>query len=97
MIITVNFGDSLYSISQMYGVSAEKIASDNGFDITDSLVEGQSLVIVKPQEVYNVIRSTTVQYISNEMGISEKTLFRNKEKEKDNKAYTISFDLIFII
>jgi len=77
MIITVNFGDSLYSISQMYGVSAEKIASDNGFDITDSLVEGQSLVIVKPQEVYNVIRSTTVQYISNEMGISEKTLFRN--------------------
>ncbi len=77
VIITVNKGDSVFSLSRQYGILSEKIMSDNGLEQDDSLVTGQSLVIVKPSQVFDAVRSTDVSYVSAETGVSEKTLYRN--------------------
>ena len=39
-------GDSLYSIGKKYGVDYQKIGRDNGIDIEDMLVNGQTIVII---------------------------------------------------
>jgi len=46
VIHVVKSGDSLYSIGKTYGVSYEKIARDNGLNMEDTLVIGQTIVII---------------------------------------------------
>ncbi len=76
MIITVNSGDTLYSLSRQYALPVEKIISDNG--ITDEiLVTGQSLIIEIPESSVTTSEETTVGEISREYGIDERQLFRN--------------------
>lgn len=74
VIYVVKAGDSLYSIGKRYGVPASKIAADNELADPNSLVVGQSLVIMEGirrhivapgQSVYSIARlyGTTVQSI----------------------------------
>ncbi len=77
MIITVSEGDTLVSISQKYSVPADKIASDNGIGIEDSLVIGQSLIVLPAKEFLVPSKDTTVQKMSTETEKSEKELYRN--------------------
>ena len=76
MIITVNTGDTLYSISRQYSLPISKIISDNGLK-GDILIPGQSLVIDVPVRSITVSEETTATDISNMYGISENQLFRN--------------------
>ena len=46
IIHVVKAGDSLYKISRLYGVPVSKIASDNEINISDSLVIGQTIVVM---------------------------------------------------
>ncbi len=77
MIITVERGDSVFSIARQYSVLPEKILSDNGLKAEESLVTGQSLVILSPSEVFDAVRETDVRYISEETGVREKNVYRN--------------------
>ena len=77
MIITVERGDSVFSIARQYSVLPEKILSDNGLKAEESLVTGQSLVILSPSEVFDAVRATDVRYISEETGVREKNVYRN--------------------
>lgn len=76
MIITVKEGDSLYSISQEYGVPIQKIASDNAVE-DNTLVVGQSLYVGVARRDIFVSGTTQLLTLSNEYSVSEKTLFRN--------------------
>ena len=77
MIITVKENDTLFSLSQTYGVPESKIASDNGFSVNDSLVVGQNLIIRQQEIVYIPQNDTTVAEIARLYGTSTKQLFRN--------------------
>lgn len=46
IIHVVQKGDTLYSLGKKYGVNYEKIASDNGMLLNETLVIGQALVII---------------------------------------------------
>lgn len=46
IIHVVKAGDSLYSISRRYGVPVSKIASDNEIELTQTLVIGQTIVVM---------------------------------------------------
>lgn len=74
VIHVVRAGDSLYSISRKYGVPVEKIAADNELNVSQSLVIGQTIVVmvgtrrhtVRPGEsLYSIARQygTTVAAI----------------------------------
>lgn len=76
MIITVNSGDTLFSLSNAFGVPVQKLVSDNGVEDND-LVVGQSLYVgIAKRETY-VTQETQIGEILRQYGISEKTLFRN--------------------
>lgn len=77
VIITVKSGENLQSISRQYYVPADKIASDNGIGINDSLVTGQSLVVLKEKTVFVPVKNTTVKEISSATGLTQRKLWQN--------------------
>lgn len=76
-IITVAPGDTVFSISQKYGISAEKIIADNGLGYDGGLVVGQSLVLLFPKNEYITTSKESIRGISLETGITPGTIFRN--------------------
>ena len=94
MIITVNSGDTLFSISESFKVPVEKIKADNGI-YENSLVVGQSLIIDIPKTSFYTDSRTTAENVSYESGITEKTLFRNNyslmgENEIEKNTYIVT-------
>ena len=55
-IYIVQHGDSVESIANRYGISVERLISDNGISNPKILVVGQALVILIPKETYIVKR-----------------------------------------
>lgn len=87
IIYVVKAGDSLYSISRRYGVSVEQIASDNELDVSESLVIGQTIVIMEGtrkhtvkagESLYSIARQygTTVSAIQAANGIVDPAVIR---------------------
>ena len=71
IIYVVRPGDSIYSIARRYGVSPQKIISDNRLTNPENLVVGQTIVIltentthtVRPGEsMYSIARSYNIPY-----------------------------------
>ena len=77
VIITVKNGENLISISRRYCVPVDKIASDNGLGINDSLVTGQSLIVLKEKTAFVPVKKTTVKKISSATGLTERKLWQN--------------------
>ena len=70
-------GETIYSISAEYGISAERIIQDNQLQNPDSLVVGQTIVILFPLETYTVAEGDTLDKISEKTGVPVLTLRRN--------------------
>ena len=70
-------GETIYSISAEYGISAERIIQDNRLQNPDSLVVGQTIVILFPLETYTVAEGDTLEKISEKTGVPVLTLRRN--------------------
>ncbi len=77
MIYIVKSGDTLNGIAREYGISASRIISDNGLGTSASIVPGQALVILIPDEVYTVQAGDTLFSIASAFGTSVSALFRN--------------------
>ncbi|HHX12291.1 MAG TPA: LysM peptidoglycan-binding domain-containing protein [Clostridiales bacterium] len=76
-IYIVQNGDDIESIANKYGISIERLISDNGLINPYSLVEGQAIVILHPKTTYTVQPGDTFETIAESTGISVVDLFRN--------------------
>lgn len=76
-IHVVRAGETLESIARQYGISAERIAQDNGLAEPSQLVTGQTLVILYPSQTYTVQAGDTLQSIAADLGITVNQLLRN--------------------
>lgn len=75
-IHVVRPGETIYSIARSYGVSPNRLASDN--DVLNGLLAvGQTLVIRFPQQVHEVRLGDTLTSIARQYGVSLRTLWRN--------------------
>ena len=78
IIHTVKSGETVYSISSLYGVSPELTIINNGLSgIENRIPEGLSLVILEPDTVYTVKENDTTRGIAFKNGITLNTLYRN--------------------
>ena len=77
MIYTVNSNDTIYSISERFGIPSFQLISDNGLDPLLPLVKGQSLLILKASETYSVRPGDTVYSIAAATGITVYELWQN--------------------
>jgi spore germination protein len=76
-IYVVQPGDTLQMIAERYGISAEKLASDNGLDPLSTMVIGQSIVIASPEQIYIVKEGDTLTSIARDYNISVMQLLMN--------------------
>lgn len=76
-IYIVQQGDSIYSIANKYGVTADKLVQDNGLIHPYNLVVGQALVIAFPKQTHIVQQGDTLQGIADTYQVSVMLLLRN--------------------
>lgn len=70
IIHVVEQGETIWSISNEYGVSTERIIADNGLYGLEYLVPGQALLILQPETVYTVNEGDTLFSIAQDFGIT---------------------------
>lgn len=76
-IHVVQPGDTINSISEKYGVPAARIIQDNELANSNSLVTGQTIVILYPEQIHIVKEGDSLLSIANEYGVSVMQLIRN--------------------
>lgn len=70
-------GDTINSIADRYGVSAERLILDNGVTATGELVPGQTIVVIYPQKTYTVKEGDSLSSIAASQEITLIQLLRN--------------------
>lgn len=76
-IITVAPGDTVSSIAQNFGLNPQKIIYDNGLDDIGTLIVGQSLILLFPEDIYTANEDTSIGVISQQTATPERTIYRN--------------------
>lgn len=99
-IYVVQFGDDIESIANRYGISVERLISDNGLTNPHALVVGQALVILYPKETYTVKSGDTLESIAERNEISLMQLLRNnpflydREYIYQDETFVISYNTV---
>lgn len=97
-IYVVQPGDTIDSIAQKFGVTAEKLIIDNELGEPQELVIGQTIVITYPKQIYIAQEGDTISSVASAYGISLTQLLKNNpELTGRNDLYSgetivISFD-----
>ncbi len=76
-IYVVQSGDTVFSIAERFGVSRERIISDNALSSSGELTEGQALLILRPETVYTFQRGDTLFSVAETYGTTVMQLYRN--------------------
>lgn len=76
-IYTVKAGDSIWKIAKAYGVSPERIITDNAIANPEQLVIGQALLILSPKVVHKVRAGETLADIAQQYQTTALTLVQN--------------------
>ncbi len=77
VIYTVQPGDTLYSISQRFGVSPQRITTDNSIVDPRNLPPGQGLILLTPAVTYTVSQGDTLSSIAARYGVTVYVLLQN--------------------
>lgn len=77
IIHTVKPGDTVWKLARTYGVSPERILSDNAVTNPNQLVVGQALLILLPETIHTVRPGDTLTSIASQYGTDITTLLQN--------------------
>ncbi len=97
-IITVAPGDTVFGIASRYGLSPDKIISDNGLPADGALVVGQALVLLFPDETYSSDFYESVSSVANSQYTTARTIFQNnyflagRSRLLPNEEIVINYD-----
>jgi spore germination protein len=83
IIHTVQPDETIQSIAEMYGVSADRLMNDNGINDPSLLVVGDSLAVMFPKETYIVQEGDSLENIAFSQGVSVMELLRNNPQLSD--------------
>ncbi|MDF2904810.1 MAG: hypothetical protein K0R34_131 [Herbinix sp.] len=76
-IYIVQQGDSIYTISEKFGITVERLVISNGLQYPFELIIGQALVIAYPSQTHTVQEGDTLQSIADSYQIPLVKLLRN--------------------
>ena len=77
IIHTVMPNETIYTLEEMYGVSAERLMLDNQISNPNRLVVGESLAVMLPEDTYIIREGDSLESIASSYGISAMQLLRN--------------------
>ncbi len=84
IIHVVEPGETILSIADYYGVSAEKLKIYNNITEEDSLVIGEALIILIPEVTYTVKEGDTLAQIAEDFGTTAMELLRYNPELSDS-------------
>lgn len=85
IIHIVEQGETIYSIANLYGVSAERLMLNNSITDPENLLIGETLVIAYPEQTHIVQEGDTLLGIAQSYGISINDLLRNNPYLSDRE------------
>lgn len=85
-IHVVQQGETIYFIANRYSVSVMQLIQDNGLNVPYTLVVGQAIMIVYPEQTYVVKTGDSLIAVANMNGISLMQLLRNNPFLSDRKT-----------
>ncbi len=85
IIHVVKQGETISSIAELYGKSAERLALENGLIETDRLAVGETLVILYHEIEYTVEEGDTLGNIARKYNVSIMELLRNNPYLSDRQ------------
>jgi spore germination protein len=85
IIHVVQSGETAYDIAIKYGISAERLILENDIQNPNSLLHGETLVILKPQVTHTVQEGDTLYGIADLYGTSVLELLRNNPYLSDRE------------
>lgn len=85
VIHVVQKDETITSIADKYGVSAERLILENGIRYPDRLVEGETIVILIPEVTYTVREGDTLEGIADSLGVNVMQLLRNNPYLSDRE------------
>lgn len=77
IIHVVSPGETLSSIANQYGVTEERIITDNELPNPDNLVVGQSIVILYTDVTHTVVQGDTLYGIAEQYGVTPTQILQN--------------------
>ncbi|WFR58868.1 LysM peptidoglycan-binding domain-containing protein [Anaerocolumna sp. AGMB13025] len=86
IIHVVEPGETILSIADYYGVSAEKLKIYNNFTEEDTLVIGEALIILIPEITYTVKEGDTLAQIADAFGTTVIELLRYNPELSDRQS-----------
>ncbi|MDF2904811.1 MAG: hypothetical protein K0R34_132 [Herbinix sp.] len=94
-IYVVQEGDTIESIAERFGVSAERLTYDNGFSSPVRLIIGQALIIAYPKQTHIVQEGDSLQGIADLYQVSVMQILRNNSFLSD-REYIIPGETLII-
>jgi spore germination protein len=85
IIHVVQPGETIQSIANDYGKSVERLIQENEFVDPDSLIVGQTIVIVYPNQTYTIKEGDTLAGIADAFGVDQMQLLRNNPYLSDRE------------
>lgn len=95
-IHVVQRGETLFSIAQMYDVSAARLAADNGLSPPYALTPGEALVVLRPLQVHTVSAGESLSSIAQAYGVPLLQLLRNNPILAENPAQIVPGEVVVI-
>ncbi|BCJ92549.1 germination protein [Anaerocolumna cellulosilytica] len=83
----VQFGDTIYTIADRYGVSPERIIVENDIMHPDNLTMGEALIIIRPNQTYIVQEGDSLESIAITQGVDVMELLRNNPNVSNRELY----------
>ncbi len=93
-IYIVKKGDTIWNIANQYGVSPQRIITDNGLSGPNNLVIGQALIILIPETVYTVQPNDTLIKIATQYNTTVMALIQNNPNLITNQNLYVGQQLI---
>lgn len=87
-------GDTIYSISQKYGIPYQRLAYDNYIQPDYNLVNGQIMIIAQPKQTYTVVEGDTLESVASKNHISVLQLLQNNPFLSDRDYLNIGEELV---
>lgn len=93
-IYIVKKGDTIWKIANQYGVSPQRILTDNGLSNTNYLAIGQALIILIPETVYTAKPGDTLTKIATQYNTTVMALIQNNPNLITNPNLYIGQQLV---